>query len=123
MGTSSSQVDSVRNALAYGALGFGALAVAAPKVFAGLYGLKGDGNLGVMIRLWGTSTAALGALNLIANDDGQKRTLATVATALNAADTVLIATAGSEVSARSRVMGTVTTAAFCAAGAYVLSQS
>jgi hypothetical protein len=116
------QVETVRQALAYGALGFGALAMFAPRAFAGLYGLRGDGNLNTMIRLWGTRTTALGALNLVAEEDSHKRVLAATATALNVADSVFIATAGSDVAVRSRVMGTLTTLAFAGAGAYVLTQ-
>lgn len=119
----SGQLDTIRDSLTYGALGFGALAVAAPRLFAGVYGLKGDGNLKTMIKLWGTRNLALGTLSLIAKDDATKRTLAITSTALNAADTVLIATAGPDVAARSRVMGSLTTAGFAAAGAYWLSQN
>lgn len=119
----SSQVDTIRAGIAYGAIGFGAVALAAPKLFAGIYGLTGDGNLRTMIRLWGTSTAVLGVISLVTNDPGQQRTLAALTTGLNAVDTLAIAAAGSDVSARSRVMGAATSAAFTAASAYVLSES
>lgn len=117
-----SQVETVRNVLGYGAVAFGTLATFAPRAFAGLYGLRGDGNLDVMIRLWGTRTTALGALNLAAQDDAQKRALAATATALNAADSVFIATGGRDVALRARIMGVLTTLAFAGAGAYVLTQ-
>lgn len=119
----SAQVESIRTGLSYAAFGFGALAIAAPRAFAGIYGLKGDGNLRTMIRLWGTRTVLIGAMNYFATDAQQKRTLAAATTALNFADTLLIAMSGDDVAARTRMMGTATTATIAAASAYVLSQS
>jgi hypothetical protein len=114
-------VDALRKGLNYGALGFGGLAILAPRVFAAIFGLKGDGNLHVMIRLWGTRTAVLGALGATTTDPAWQRTLATAGTALNAADSVLALKAGSDVPMRSRLMGSATSAAFAAAGGYWLS--
>jgi hypothetical protein len=119
----SSQVETVRTAIAYGAIGFGAVALATPRLFAGVYGLHGDGNLRTMVRLWGTSTAVLGALTLLSTDRAQQRTLAALTVALNTVDTVVIAGAGADVATRSRVMGATTSAAFAVASGYVLSQT
>jgi hypothetical protein len=119
----SAQVDTVRDAISYSGLGFGALAIGAPKVFAGIYGLKGDGNLMTMIRLWGTAISTLSAIGLTVKDDDTRRTLAIATTAFNAASALIVATAGSEVSARSRVMGSATSAGYAVASGYVLSES
>jgi hypothetical protein len=114
-------VDAIRKGLSYGAIGFGVVATLAPRVFAGVYGLKGDGNLRAMIRLWGTRTALLGGLGATATDPAVQRTLMTAATALNVADAVITLKAGSDVALRSRLMGSATSAGFAAAGAYWLS--
>jgi hypothetical protein len=114
-------VDAIRKGLTYGALGFGALAILAPRVFAGVYGIKGDGNLRAIIRLWGTRTMLIGALGATETDPGMRRKLVTAGTALNLADSVLTLKAGSDVALRSRVMGSATSAGFAAAGAYWLS--
>ncbi len=116
------QVDTVRNAIAYGGLGFGALAVGAPRVFAGVYGLKGDGNLMAMIRLWGAAVTTLGGVALAAKDDETRRTLAMASTAFNAVSALAIAAAGPDVAVRSRVMGAATSAGYAAAAGYVVSQ-
>ena len=112
-------VDQVRRSIAYGSLGFGALAVTAPGVFNALYGLHGDGNLRTMVRLWGTRNLVLGTIALLTDDPAQRKTLAMLTTALNVVDTVIIAGAGSDVSARARAGGALTTAAFAAASGYV----
>jgi hypothetical protein len=117
----SSQAETVRKGLAFGGLGFGVLGALAPKVFAGVYGIKGDGNLHTMIRLWGTSTIALSVLNLKVRDADTLRDLMILTTALNAADAAFVATAGSEVDAKTRVMGASTSAAFAAAGGYLIA--
>jgi hypothetical protein len=119
----SGQLRAIQDGIAYGGLGFGALAITAPKVFAGVYGLKGDANLMTMIRLWGTAVATLGGIGLTAKDDDTRRTLALATTAFNAVSAVVVATAGAEVTARTRVMGTATSAGFAAAAGYVVSQS
>ncbi|HEV7206972.1 MAG TPA: DUF4267 domain-containing protein [Jatrophihabitans sp.] len=116
------QSDQVRQALALGAVGFGVLAVAAPRVFTALYGLTANPNVRVMTRLWGTRTAALGAVMLTAKEPEDRRRLSMMSTAMTALDTVISATAGPDVSARGKILGTATSAAFTAAGAYVLTQ-
>jgi hypothetical protein len=73
-----------------------------------------------MGRMWGSRTALLGALSLLAGPDEQKR-LAVGAAALNAVDTAaVLATNG--LSGRTKVMAALTTASFCGAAAYVASQ-
>lgn len=116
------QSDQVRQGLAMGAIGFGALAVAAPRVFTALYGLTGNPNVRAMTRLWGTRTAVLGAVMFTAKSPEEQRKLSIMGTAMTALDTMISATAGPEVSARGKILGTATSAAFTAAGAYVLTQ-
>jgi hypothetical protein len=120
-----SSVDAIYDGLAYGGIGFGALAALAPRVFTGMYGLKGggDGNLRIMVRLWGTSIGALGAIAMMTTDKAARRKLATAITAMNLADAMLTLNAGSDVAARGRVLGGATSAAFGAAGAYWLTQT
>jgi hypothetical protein len=115
--------DALRKALSYGAIGFGVLATLTPRVFSGVYGLSGDGNLRTMVRLWGTRTALLGVLGATASDAHEQRRIVTAATVLNAVDSVLTLKAGPEVSLRSRLMGSASSAAFGAVGAYWLSQT
>jgi len=118
-----SQVDQLTDAINFGAIGFGAVAVLAPRLFQGIYGLKGDGNLSAMSRLWGTRTAAIGAIGLLTRGASNRRQLLTVGTAMSVVDALVIANAGPDVAMRSRIMGTATAASFAAAGAYVVSQS
>ena len=118
-----SQVDQLTDGINYGAIGFGALAVLAPRLFQGIYGLKGDGNLTAMSRLWGSRTAAIGAIGLLSRGSGNYKTLLAVGSTMSVVDTLIIANAGPDVAMRSRVMGAVTSAAFAGAGAYCVTQS
>ncbi len=101
----------LHDGLAWGSVGFGALATLAPRVFEKVYGLQDGGELRVMCRLWGTRTAFVGAVLLLAEDEYRPQ-LAKMAAAMNVADAVFIATAGSEVKKSSRVAGALTSAAF-----------
>jgi hypothetical protein len=116
------QSEQVRQGLALGAIGFGALAIAAPRVFTAVYGLTANPNVRAMTRLWGTRTAVLGAVMLTTDNPEAQRKLSLMGTAMTALDTVISATAGPDVSARGKILGTATSAAFTAAGAYVLTQ-
>jgi hypothetical protein len=116
------QTGQLIDAVNYGALGFGAVAVLAPRLFAGLYGLKGDGNVLAMIRLWGTRTAALGAIGVLTKGTSNYRTLLTVGAAMSTVDALVIAGAGPDVALRARAMGSLTSAAFAGAQGYVVSQ-
>jgi hypothetical protein len=106
--------ENLYQGLAWGAIGFGAAATLVPRIFGGVYGLKDSGDLRVMTRLWGTRTSLLGVLLLTATGEERKR-LILLATALNVADALLVAGAGSEVNKRSRVLGSLTSGAFAAA--------
>ena len=116
--TDQETVDSVRSFIGLGSIGFGAVALLAPGVLTKVYGMSdASADFHYMGRMWGSRTALLGALSLTAGPEEQKR-LALGATALNAVDTVaVLATDG--LSARTKAMAGLTTAAFCAAAAYV----
>jgi len=66
-----------------------------------------------MTRLWGTRTTVLGLLLLGAGAD-QARKLTQLATAMNVADALIVAGAGSGVNTRTRVLGSLSSAAFAA---------
>ena len=112
--------DDIRKSVGYASLAFGAVAVLTPRVFLGMYGVPGDANVRLMTRLWGTRTVVLGALTLALGDSDDRRTLMTAAAAMNAADTLLVAS--SPVPARARAMGAATTATFAGALAYGLTR-
>ncbi len=115
-------VERIHAATAWGAIGFGAVATAAPNLFAAAYGLPREDNLRTMIRLWGAATGALGTLLVGTQDPGTARRMMTVATAMNTVNTAAIALSGRGVRPRARLGGAVTSAAFAAAGAYALAQ-
>ena len=112
--------EDIRKSVGWASLAFGATAALGPQVFLGVYGVPDETNLRVMTRMWGTRTAVLGALTFALRDEGDRRTLMTAAAAMNAADTVLIASG--RVPVRSRAMGSATTAALAAAIAYALTR-
>jgi hypothetical protein len=115
-------VDPIWTGLACGGLGFGALAVAAPKAFIRMYGLNGDGNLRAIVRLWGTRTAVISAIALSVNDPATRRRLAMAIAGMDVADAALTLTAGPDVPRRTRALGAGTSAAFAAVTGYWLSQ-
>src|SRR3954453_10091666 len=110
--------DPIWSGLAYGGLGFGALAVAAPKAFTAMYGLKGDGNLRALVRLWGTRTALISGLALTATDAAARRRLALAIGGMDLVDAALTLTAGPDVPRRTRLLGAGTSAAFAALTGY-----
>ncbi|HEX3336894.1 MAG TPA: DUF4267 domain-containing protein [Jatrophihabitans sp.] len=121
--TQPSAADSIRKASALGALGFGGVAVVLPRLFTALYGLTSDPNVRTLTRLWGTRTAALGAIILSAERPEDQRQLMMLGTAMNAADALVAMTAGGNVSARGRFLGALTSGGFAAAGVYALATS
>jgi hypothetical protein len=119
---SDEDADGLYSGLAYGGLGFGVLAVAAPRAFSRMYGLKGDGNLRAIIRLWGTRTALLSAIALSVTDGATRRRLALAIAGMDVADAAFTLTAGPDVPRHTRILGAGTSAAFAAATGYWLSQ-
>jgi hypothetical protein len=113
--------DDIQKAVGVGSVAFGAVAVLAPRLFLGLYGVPDDVNVRTMTRLWGTRTAVLGALVFALEDAGDQQKLMTMAAAMNAADAAMVASAGG-LPARARILGSLTSAGFAGAIGYALSQ-
>lgn len=111
--------DALRKGLACGAVGFGALATLAPRLFEAMYGVADRTDLRTMTRLWGTRTTLLG-LALLGADVNEGRRLTQLATAMNVADALIVAGAGPEVNKRARVLGSFTSASFAAGFGWLL---
>lgn len=111
----------LEKAVGVGSVGFGVVATLAPRMFLGIYGLPDEANVRTMTRLWGTRTAVLGSLVFTLDGTDNKRTLMTMAAAMNAADALVVASAGG-VSTRARVLGSLTSAGFAGVIAYLLNQ-
>ncbi len=110
--------DTVGTAVAAGAVGFGAAGLLAPKLVVRTYGLPDTGPFRFLTRLWGTRTAALGALMLLDGTPRGRRNLVLVAAAMNAVDAGVALSAGPDVSTRTKVMAAATSGTFAlAAGA------
>jgi hypothetical protein len=112
-------LDQLEQGLAIGAIGFGVVAALTPRVFTAVYGIGNDPRLLTMTRLWGSSTATLGALALTGATDAAKS--APILAGLNGLNTVLIARASS-IPVRSKVLGALTSAAFAAGFGYLVAQ-
>jgi hypothetical protein len=110
------ELDQLERGVAIGAIGFGAMAVVAPRVFSGMYGLGGDPKLLAMTRVWGTRTAVLGGLFLVGDTEFRGRMLPWVI-GLNAVDAVLTARADG-LPGRTRTLGALSSAAFAGALGY-----
>lgn len=110
--------DTISTALAVGAVGFGAAGLLAPKLVVRTYGLPDTGPFRFLTRLWGTRTAALGALMLLEGNPRGRRNLVLVAAAMNAVDAGVALSAGPDLTTRTKVMAAATSGAFAlAAGA------
>jgi hypothetical protein len=115
------RADDIQKAVGIGSLAFGAVAALAPRAFLGLYGVPTDANVRTMTRLWGTRTAVLGGLVFALEGSENKKKMMTMTAAMNAADAAMVA-AASGIPARARVLGSLTSAGFAGALAYVLNQ-
>src|SRR5688572_26629991 len=113
-------LNAVARAIGVGSLGFGALATVTPGAFRQAYGdtTDGSGSLDYFGRTWGTRTATLGALTLMASSDAERKRIAALATAMNAVD-FLAAFRAEGVPTRARTMAALTSAAFAVASGYV----
>ena len=111
--------EDIRKAVGCGAIGFGVLAIASPRLFLGLYGMPDDANVRLMTRVWGTRTTAVGALSLLLRNPEDRRVLMIAAAVNESLDSVLIAT--SRTPTRTRLLGAATTGACAAATTYALS--
>src|SRR4051812_28403630 len=113
-------VDTVSRAVGVGSLGFGLLATVAPGVLRKAYGdsKSSGGSLDYFSRTWGTRTAVLGALTLMATSDTERRRIATLASAMNAVDSIAGFRAEG-MPAVTRTMAGLTSGAFAVAAGYV----
>ncbi len=111
--------ETVGNAIAAGAIGFGAGGLLAPSLVIRTYGLPDTGPFRFLTRLWATRNLALGALVLIERSPARRRTLAGVGAAMNAMDAGVALTAGRDLSRRTKVMAAATSATFAVAEAAV----
>jgi len=113
--------DDIRKAVGVGSVAFGVLAALAPRLFLGMYGVPDEANVRAMTRIWGTRTVVLGALVFTLEGTDNKQRLMTMSAAMNATDAVMVATAGG-LPARTRVLGSLTSAGFASALGYALNQ-
>lgn len=111
----------IEKAVGAGSVAFGAVAALTPRVFLGMYGLPDEANVRTMTRLWGTRTAVLGSLVFTLDGPENRRSLMTMAAAMNAVDALVVGSAGG-VSTRTRILGSLTSAGFAGVLAYMLSQ-
>jgi hypothetical protein len=93
--------------------GFGAAAVVAPRALGRAYGIAGSGETDGLMRLYGTRTAALGALAATAGSDETLRTVVKTVAAVSAVDTLCAAIMGvrGSTSSRTAAQTAITTAA------------
>ncbi len=112
--------DDIQKAVGVGSVAFGAVAALTPRLFLAMYGVPDEPNVRTMTRLWGTRTAVLGALVFTLEGTENKQSMMTMTVAMNAADAVMVASAGG-VSVRARVLGSLTSAGFAGALAYALN--
>ena len=117
---STQNIDSVRKAIGVGSLGFGVLAMLTPRTLRRAYGdsTSSGGALDYFGRTWGSRTAALGALTLMASSDTERTHVANLAAAMNAVDSLAAFTAH-DMPGSTRVMAGLTSAGFAAASGYV----
>jgi hypothetical protein len=88
-----------------------------------MYGDKSSGaSLDYFGRMWGSRTAVLGALTLLASSDEERRRIAMLGAGMNAVDS-LAAFRAQGVPAATRVMAGLTSAGFAGAAAYVAMNS
>ena len=117
-------VDTVTQAIGVGSVGFGLLATVAPGALRRAYGDKssGEGALDYFGRTWGTRTAVLGALTLMATSDAERKRIATLAAVMNGLDS-LAGFRAKGMPGITRAMAGLTSGAFAVAAGYVAVNS
>lgn len=111
----------IQKSLGVASVAFGAIGALTPRLLLGMYGVPNDVNVRTMTRLWGTRTAVLGLLVFTLQGGENKQKLMSLCAAMNVADAVIVAATGG-LPARSRVLASLTSAAFAGAIAYTLNQ-
>jgi hypothetical protein len=114
--------EQIQRSSGYAAIGFGLVALVAPRAFATMYGLPQEANIRMVTRLWGTRTAMIGAIAVGVGEPGNRRAVTQLGVALNAIDALCVAAAGPKVSLRTRVLGPITSGSFAAALGYALTR-
>ena len=112
--------ERLARAIGWGSLGFGVVGTVAPGALRSAYGdsVSSGSALDYFGRTWGTRTAVLGALTLMASSDEELKRIATLAAAMNAVDSITAFRADGLPSV-TRNMAGLTSAAFSAMSAYV----
>ena len=115
-----STVDTLGKAIGFGSLGFGVMGMTAPGALRSAYGdsTSSGGSLDYFGRTWGTRTAVLGALTLMAGSDEERKRIAALAAGMNAVDS-LAALRNDGLPAVTRRMAALTSAGFAVASGYV----
>lgn len=119
-----SSAESIGRVVGVGSLAFGLLGTVAPGALRAAYGdtASGGGSLDYFGRTWGTRTAVLGALTLLASSGEERKRIAALAAVMNAVDAVSgFRAEGMPTS--TRAMAGLTSAGFSAASAYVAMNS
>jgi hypothetical protein len=114
-----STVDTVGKAIGAGSLGFGIFATLSPAMLRRTYGdsVSTGGSLDYFGRTWGTRTAVLGALSLMAETDSERKRIAGLSASMNFMDSVA-ALRSKGMPAVTRTMAALTSAGFGAAAVY-----
>ena len=117
-------VDTVARGIGIGSLSFGLLATVAPGALRTAYGdsSPGGGALDYFGRTWGTRTAVLGALSLMASSGEERRRIARLAASMTAIDS-LSAFRATGMPGVTRAMAGLTSAGFAGASMYVAMNS
>ena len=117
---SNDTVDTVTKAIGLGSVGFGVMATLAPGALRTAYGdsTSSGGSLDYFGRTWGTRTAVLGALTLMASSDDERKRIAGLAAGMNALDAIA-AFRAEGMPTLTRTMAGLKSAGFAVAGAYV----
>ena len=108
--------ESLTKALIGIGFGFGGAAVVAPRALGRVYGIAGTGDTDGLMRLYGTRTAALGALAATAGDDQTRKSVIKTVAAVSAVDTLCATLMGlrGATSGRTAAQTALTTAAVTA---------
>ena len=120
----STTIDRASQFVGWGSLGFGIMGAVAPGALRSAYGDKASSgaSLDYFSRTWGSRTAVLGALTLMASSDEERKRIAALAAAMNAVDS-LTAFRERGLPSVTRNMAGLTSAAFSATAAYIAMNS
>jgi hypothetical protein len=117
-------VDTVVKAVGAGSLAFGVVGTLVPGTLRRTYGdgASSGASLDYFGRTWGTRTAVLGALALMASSAEERKRIATLAAAMNAVD-ALVALSADGLPRTTRVMAALSSGAFSVAAGYAAANA